>query len=276
MKLNMNKSKIKNVYRYWNLESCGERYAIGNSNIKKYISEELNRYKLEPYIKKFANFKQFKNKVVLEIGVGFGCDHSQIARQKPRSLRGIDLTERSIKNVKLRFKTLGLKSLLKKGNAENLYFKNNTFDAVYSWGVLHHSPNTQKCFDEVYRVLKPGGTAKIMIYHKHSFVGWMLWVKYGLLNFKPFKSLKDIYANYLESPGTKAYTIQEAQELVKKFSKKKFRVQLSFGDLLNGNIGTRHEGLILSLAKALYPKILVKIIGYVFPIGLYLLIDLKK
>ena len=105
----------------------------------------------EPYIKKFANFRQFRDRDVLEIGVGFGCDHSEIANQKPRSLTGIDLTERSVNNSKLRFKTLGLKSLLKIDNAENLSFKNETFDCVYSWGVLHHSPDTKKCFDEVYR-----------------------------------------------------------------------------------------------------------------------------
>lgn len=272
----MNKLGINKVHEFWNYESCGERYAIGDSTLQKFLNEEINRYKLEPYIKKFANFIEFKDKDVLEIGVGFGCDHSQIAIQKPKSLTGIDLTERAIHNTKLRFKTLGLESFLKTNNAEKLSFEDETFDSVYSWGVLHHSPDTKKCFDEVYRVLKPGGHAKIMIYHKHSPVGWMLWMKYGLLKLKPFRSLKSIYAEYLESPGTKAYTIKEAQELTKSFSKKEIRVQLSFGDLLDGNVGARHRGLILSLAKVIYPKTLIKIINIFFPIGLYLFIKVKK
>ena len=272
----MGNLKINKVHEFWNSESCGERYAFGDSTAQKFLNEKINRYKLEPYIKKFANFSEFKDKDVLEIGVGFGCDHSQIASQKPKSLTGIDLTERAIHNTKLRFKTLGLESLLKKDNAEKLSFEDETFDSVYSWGVLHHSPDTNKCFDEVYRVLKPGGDAKIMIYYKHSPVGWMLWMRYGLLKLKPFRSLKSIYAEYLESPGTKAYTIKEAHELTKSFSKKEIQVQLSFGDLLDGNVGARHRGLILSLAKVIYPKALIKIINNFFPIGLYLFIKVKK
>ncbi len=272
----MNNLEINKVHDFWNSESCGERYALGDSSVQKFLNEEKNRYKLEPYIKKFGNFSEYKNKDVLEIGVGFGCDHSQIAKQKPNLLNGIDLTERAIENTKLRFKNLGLNSFLKIDNAEKLSFKDNTFDAIYSWGVLHHSPDTPKCFEEVYRVLKPGGFAKIMIYHKHSPVGWMLWVRYALFKLKPLRSLESIYRNYLESTGTKAYTIREAKELTKKFSHTTISVQLSFGDLLEGNIGVRHKGFILRFAKAIYPKKIIKMIAKIFPIGLYLLINVKK
>ena len=108
----MDNLEINKVHDFWNSESCGERYALGDSNVEKFLNEEKSRYKLEPYIK-FANFDEYKNKDVLEIGVGFGCDHSQIARQKPNSLTGIDLTQRAIDNTELRFKTLGLNSSLK-------------------------------------------------------------------------------------------------------------------------------------------------------------------
>jgi len=104
----------------------------------------------------------------------------------------------------------------------------------------------------------------------------MLWIKYGLLKLKPFRSLKNIYAEYLESPGTKAYTIKEAHELTKLFSKSEIKVQLSFGDLLQGNVGARHKGAMLRLAKIIYPETLIKIIAYFFPIGLYLFIKVKK
>ena len=267
---------LKKVHDFWNSESCGERYAQGEDISKKFFNEKITRYKLEPYIEEFANFNEFKDKDVLEIGVGFGCDHSQIALQNPKSLTGIDLTERSIYNTKLRFRQLGLKSSLKIDNAEKLSFDDESFDSIYSWGVLHHSPDTQKCFDEVYRVLKPGGSAKIMIYHKFSPLGWMLWIKYGLLKFKPFLSQKTIYSKYLESPGTKAYTVEEANDLTKSFSKKEIYVQLSFADLLKGDVGARHSGVLLKLAKFLYPKVIIQILSNIFPIGLYLLIKIKK
>jgi ubiquinone/menaquinone biosynthesis C-methylase UbiE len=88
-----------------------------------------------------------------------------------------------------------------------------TFDLVYSWGVLHHSPDTARAVAEVLRVLKPGGTAKVMIYSTYSLVGFMLWARYALLRLRPLTSLADIYAKFLESPGTKAYTVAEAKKL---------------------------------------------------------------
>ena len=50
---------------------------------------------------------------------------------------------------------------------ENL-LSDNTFDVVYSFGVLHHTPDTQKAIDEVWRVLVPGGLAVIMLYNRKS------------------------------------------------------------------------------------------------------------
>ena len=268
--------KIRDVHDFWNAESCGERYAISDDNYEKFTSEEISRYRLEPYIKDFACFEEFKNKDVLEIGVGFGSDHSQIAKNHPKSLTGVDLTDRAIENTKLRFKTIQLKSNLKIDNAENLSFKDSTFDAIYSWGVLHHSPNTSKCFEEVLRCLKPGGFAKIMIYHKYSPTGWMLWMRYGLFKLKPFIKLNEIYAKYLESPGTKAYTLKQANELVKNFSNAEMKVQLSFGDLLQGDVGARHKGFLLNFSKIIYPRMIIRLLSYIFPIGLCLLITVKK
>ena len=70
---------------------------------------------------------------------------------------GIDLTARAIEITKKRLSFYDLSSNLKVGDAENLEFSDNSFDFIYSWGVIHHSPDTQKAVDEIYRVLKPGG-----------------------------------------------------------------------------------------------------------------------
>ena len=272
----MKEIKLNEVHNFWNSESCGERYALGEDDKEKFLSETKNRYDLEPYIKSFAEFEKFRGLDVLEIGVGFGSDHSQIAEQQPKTLNGIDLTERAIENTKKRFKILGLNSSLHTGNAEALSFDSNSFDAVYSWGVFHHSPNTEKCFEEVFRVLKPNGFAKIMIYHKNAPTGWMLWLKYGLLKCRPFIKMDEIYSKYLESPVTKAYTVKEAKNLTKLFSKSEIMVQLSFGDLLEGDVGIRHKGLMLSIAKLLYPRLLIKGLSKVLPIGLCLMITVRK
>mgnify|MGYP001355844702 CR=1 FL=1 len=269
-------TKLSEIENFWNQESCGERYANGESELEFYTSESESRYTLEPYIIDFAQFDEFHRLDVLEIGVGMGSDHAKIAQSEPSSLTGVDLTTRAILHTKKRFSSLNLSSNLMTDNAENLSFDDECFDAVYSWGVLHHSPNTQQCINEVWRVLRPNGCAKIMIYYKYSLVGLMLWIKYGLLKFKPFISLNEIYAKYLESPGTKAYSISEAKKLCADFSQMNYTIQLCHGDLLEGDVGARHKGLLLSIAKLTYPRFLIKIINKIFPMGLFLLITLKK
>lgn len=154
---------------------------------------------------------------------------------------------------------MGLSFDLKVADAENLPYDNGFFDIVYSWGVLHHSPDTPKAIAEVFRVLKPGGVAKIMIYHKYSLIGFMLWLRYALMCGKPLRTLNDVYYNYLESKGTKAYSIAEARELFKDFSTVTIDTALGHGDLLTSQAGQRHEGLILTIARMLWPRWFLKI-----------------
>ena len=186
------------VYDFWNDASCGEELYLEGRDKTAYEKQAQKRYELEPYIG-FAEFDSSHNQRVLEIGVGLGADHQKFI-EAGANVCGIDLTERAIENTKTRLKLFGLESSLRVGDAEKLEFDDNSFEIVGSWGVIHHSPNTQKAINEIYRVLKPGGVGKIMIYHKWSLIGLMLWLRYGLFKCKPFISLKTIYSKYLESP----------------------------------------------------------------------------
>jgi hypothetical protein len=112
----------------------------------------------------------------------------------------------------------------------------------------------------VHRVLRPGGTARIMIYHKYSLIGFMLWARYGVLARRPLRGLNDIYSRHLESPGTKAYTVRQAREMCSVFREVRVWSQLSFGDLLEGAVGQRHSGVLLTLAKSLWPRSLIKLL----------------
>jgi hypothetical protein len=113
-----------------------------------------------------------------------------------------------------------------------------------------------------------------MIYYKYSFVGFMLWLRYGLLAMRPFCGLDEIYANYLESPGTKAYSIKEAQALFSRFSNVRIRTILTHGDLLSSSAGQRHQGALLSIARSIWPR---RLIRRFFPAnGLFMLISAKK
>ena len=113
-----------------------------------------------------------------------------------------------------------------------------------------------------------------MIYHKWSMVGFMLWVRYALLNFKPWVSLREIYSQYLESPGTKAYSVTEARQLFSDFTNVKIETQLGHADLLESNIGQRHRSIVLSTAKKLWPRWFIR--RFFLSYGLFMLIEAKK
>jgi len=261
------------VREFWDAASCGEVYAEGLGVEQRFVKHAEARYRLEPYIQGFARFDEGSGQDVLEIGVGMGADHLEWARSGPRRLAGVDLTPRAVAWTGQRLATYGFASELKEGDAEHLPFADDSFDIVYSWGVLHHSPDTPRAFCEVHRVLRPGGTLRAMIYHRPSIVGLMLWCRYGLATGRPTRSLVDIYANHLESPGTKGYTVAEARRLVAPFGRSEIRSTISFGDLLLGEVGQQHTGRGLMIARRFWPRPLLRRLPV---LGLLLLIEARK
>lgn len=261
------------VHDFWNAAACGETLYLDHAAADGYERQARIRYELEPYIAEFADFTGSHGKRVFEIGVGLGADHQRFA-QSGALLTGIDLTETAISHTKKRFDILGLDSQLTVGDAESLPFADDSFDVVYSWGVLHHSPDTPRAISEVHRVLAADGVARVMIYHKWSMVGLMLWIRYGLLRLMPWRSLEAIYAEHLESPGTKAYSIAAARELFCEFRDVRIRTVLTHGDLLTSEAGQRHRGFLLRCARIIWPRGLIRALA---PwAGLFMLIEARK
>ena len=113
-----------------------------------------------------------------------------------------------------------------------------------------------------------------MIYHKYSMVGLMLWVRYALLGLRPWLTLSEIYASYLESPSTKAYSVAEARQLFSAFNEVRIKTVLSHGDLLESNAGQRHRGGLLTLARKIWPRWLIR---RLLPnAGIFMLIEARK
>lgn len=219
------------VKAFWNSTPCGTHLAKEKEASMAYFRrlEEL-RYRKFPYnysylIKK-VGFNNCKGKKVLEIGCGVGTDSVQFARGGA-IVTGIDLTPSAIEIAKKRFKLFGLKGDLRVSDAENLPFENNRFDLVYSFGVLHHTPDTQKAINEVYRVLKVGGKAFVMFYHKKSFEYIALLAK-GIIHPANWgHSIQDIVnyetelnknKNGPSNPLTQMFTRREARFMFRKFS----------------------------------------------------------
>jgi SAM-dependent methyltransferase len=259
------------VRDFWQAAACGEVYAQGDSLRERLDAQARTRYALEPYLSGFARFEDGRGKDVLEIGVGMGADHLEWARCSPRSLTGIDLTAQAIELTRARLGLHGLRSRLLTADAERLPFASGSFDLVYSWGVIHHSPDTKAAAREIRRVLRPGGRARVMIYERWSLVGAMLWGRYALVAGRPWRSLEAVYASHLESPGTKAYSRAEARALFAGFDTVSVRNELSPGDLLLGAAGQRHQGRLLEVARRFYPRWAVR---RLLPrLGLHLLIE---
>jgi SAM-dependent methyltransferase len=160
---------------------------------------------------------------------------------------------------------------LRLADAENLPFAQNSFAVVYSYGVMHHSPNTANCISEALRVLRPGGEARIMIYHHTSLTGIMLWLRFGLWRGQSIRQC--VYQN-LESPGTKTFTRSEAFDLMRDFENVSIDQVFSPGDLLLHEPSSRFRGGVYPLLWKLFPRALVRKIGKRW--GLFLLIRGKK
>lgn len=206
------------VYNYWNKASCGTEFIKQEKFTKAYFQDiEKIRYSLEPEIFSFAQFTRFHGKKILEVGIGAGTDFLQWIRAGTQTY-GIDLTHEAIENVKHRLELFNLQAHdLKVADAENLPYEDNAFDLVYSWGVIHHSPDTIRCLEEIIRITKPGGSIKIMIYNRHSLFAFYRYLLCGLFKGKPFRSFSNVLFFDQESLGTKAYTQKEIRSILKKY-----------------------------------------------------------
>lgn len=205
------------VASFWNEASCGTTITSENKFTKEYFEEiEEYRYRLEPEIFSFAQFTRFRGKKMLEVGVGAGSDFIQWVRAGAIA-HGVDLTEEAVEHVKHRLSVYGLSAEdVRVGDAENLPHEDEKFDLVYSWGVIHHSPDTEKALAEIVRCTKPGGTIKLMLYNRRSLYAFYHYLKFALLRGRPFRSFSDVIYHHWESLGTKAYTLSEVEAMVAK------------------------------------------------------------
>lgn len=252
---------------YWNADPCGSRYFEGSNAFDEHARV---RYELEPHIHEFAGFAEAAGKRVLEVGVGMGADYLEWLKAKGIAT-GVDISEISLERARQRCQLAGFTADLRVSDAEHLPFPENTFDIVYSYGVMHHSPDTPQCIREARRVLKPGGQLRIMIYHHPSLTGLMLWLRYGLVR---GQSLRETVFEQLESPATKSYTLREARELLPGFENIRLRVVFSPGDLLLNKPSPRFQGWFYRMVWDLYPRALVRWLGR--SLGLFLLISAEK
>lgn len=210
----MTEAVKRTVRAFWDAKPCGTadvtHARAGTRDGFRALDDR--RYALEPFIDAFAQFERHAGRRVLEVGCGAGADLMRFAQGGAR-VTGVDLSPVSLDLTRRRFEVFALAADLRVADAENLPFSDGSFDIVYSWGVLHHTPETARAVTEVFRVLAPDGSARIMLYHRRSIFALQAWMFYALLRGRPWQSVSHVLAAHLESPGTHAYTVAEATEL---------------------------------------------------------------
>ena len=264
------------VRRHWEADPCGSRGIAPEDRRAFYDQLTAERYAQDVHIPEFARFARGRDRDVLEIGVGAGTDFVQWVKAGARAT-GVDLTEAGVALTTERLELLGLAgsgATVRQADAENLPFADASFDIVYSYGVLHHTPDTRRAIGEVHRVLRPGGTALIMIYRVPSWTGFNLWALHCAAKGRPWVTPRQAIYEHLESPGTKAYTDDEARELLSDFADVQIGSALLGGDLLAMRASGRYRSPLHRVAWRLYPSSLVRRYGR--RLGLGMLIEARK
>jgi 2-polyprenyl-3-methyl-5-hydroxy-6-metoxy-1,4-benzoquinol methylase len=210
---------IERVQGYWNARPCNIRHSPKQVGTKEYFDEvEARKYMVESHIPGFADFKRWQGKKVLEIGCGIGTDTMNFARHGA-NVTAVDLTEKSLEVARQRAEVFGLQDRVRfiQANAEELssYVPVETYDLVYSFGVIHHTPHPERVIEELRKYVKPGGTVKIMVYNRWSWkVLWILFV-YGK---GQFWKLDRLIAEYSEAqtgcPVTYSYSRRHGRRLL--------------------------------------------------------------
>jgi ubiquinone/menaquinone biosynthesis C-methylase UbiE len=215
----------------WSQDPCGAKYGAKYEFATREFFDEVERHRYQeyaPWMPSVMGFDQFGGKRLLEVGCGMGTDLLQFARGGA-ICTGVDLTPRSVEISSLHFGLYDMRADFVLADGERLPFADESFDVVYSNGVLHHTPDTAQAVRELHRVLRPGGIAKVMLYHRNSLYYWTEIILHrGLLrgHFLRGHSPEEIMSRYVE------YSSTEARPLVKVYSRRQARALFeTFGEV---------------------------------------------
>ena len=219
-------------------------------------------------------FEEIRQQRVLEIGVGNGS-HAQLLATYAGSFTGIDLTEYGSNSTRKRIETFGLSATIHCMDAEEMHLVDNTFDYIWTWGVIHHSSNTSAIIDEMSRVLVANGKTTIMVYHK----GW--WSYYivgfffhGLLRGLLFKtgSLHKVVQETTDGALARYYNARSWEDMVgSRFKVTRTQVMGSKAELLPIP-GGRFKNILLSLI----PNTIARFFTNTLRMGSFLIIDMTN
>ncbi len=154
---------------FWSENQPGFRFSESRVGTPAFFLDvEAHRYALEPHILEVVDFPSWNGSDVLEVGCGIATDGARFARAGAR-YTGLDSSAEALELARARFGMEDLTGSFLGAPATALPFDERSFDLVYSHGVIHHVEDTRRAVEEFRRVLRPGGTALVMLYHRNSF-----------------------------------------------------------------------------------------------------------
>ena len=209
---------ILRVRDFWNARPCNIRHSPKPVGEREYFDEvEARKYFVEPHITRFAEFPRWAGKRVLEIGCGLGTDTINFARAGAR-VTAVDLSDRSLDIARKRAAIYGLTNInFVQANVEELteVIPVEPYDLVYSFGVIHHTPNPKVALAQIRTFLAKNATLKLMLYHRYSWKALATVMSYGR---GAFWNWDKIIAEHSEAqegcPVTYTYTRPELRELI--------------------------------------------------------------
>lgn len=211
---------LKSVKDFWETHVNNEYYTDAAQASEAYFSEiEEQRYRWHYHLRDlFASLEGSRGRL-LEVGCGIGVDSIRLA-ECGFEVTAVDLAENAIRVARKLAQSRGVTIDFQVGNAEELGFPEASFDAVYSFGVLHHTPDIEKAVAEIRRVLRPGGTAHVMLYHRYSLVNLV----HRVLRL-PYESPRDLKDH---CPVVYTFSRRGVKRLFSQFSKVKLRAEYPF------------------------------------------------
>lgn len=203
---------IDEVRQYWNRRPCNIRHSRAEVGTRSYFDEvEARKYFVEPHIPGFAQFERWRGRKVLEIGCGIGTDSINFARHGAR-VTVIDVSNESLALCRKRFAEYGLTARFYQGNAEQLdrIVPVEQYDLVYSFGVIHHTPDPAQVLDKIKKYMGPQSEIRLMLYSKWCWKTAWIVLRYGKARFwKAARLIAEHSEAQTGCPVTYTYTFNE-------------------------------------------------------------------
>lgn len=219
------KARLQRANRSWwnrNPMSYDWHGTLGAPEGSKEFFEHIDRrfFESSPFyagdrpFERLIPFDELVGRRVLEVGCGMGS-HARLLCEAGAELTAIDLTPKGVEQTSTRLNVSGLAADVRIMDAEDMAFPDDTFDFVWSWGVIHHSADPAAILREMFRVLKPGGEVRLMVYHRHAFFSWYCLAR-GLLSGRVFRGMSAarIISHYSDGHIARSYSSREFEAFV--------------------------------------------------------------